>query len=59
MCEDAERLVVESQVLVVALRTASVVTALETRTRPEQFILDPANLPFHDRIRGTYRGICW
>jgi GDP-mannose 6-dehydrogenase len=59
MCEDAERLVVESQVLVVALRTASVVTALETRTRPEQFILDLANLPFHDRIRGTYRGICW
>jgi GDP-mannose 6-dehydrogenase len=59
MCEEPDRLVDESQVLVVALRTDAVLRALEARTRPDQFIVDLANLPARERIRGTYRGICW
>ena len=59
MCEDVGRLVDESQVLVVALRSDTVLEALQSRTRPDQFVLDLANLPCRDRIRGTYRGVCW
>jgi GDP-mannose 6-dehydrogenase len=59
MCDDPERLVVESQVIVVALRTDAVIRTLETRTRPDQFVLDLINLPCRDRIQATYRGVCW
>ena len=59
MCDDVDRLIDQSDVLVVALRTDPIVRALETRTRPDQFVLDLVRLPSEGVIHGTYRGVCW
>jgi GDP-mannose 6-dehydrogenase len=59
MSEEPEDVVDKSDVLVVALRTEPVLRALRTRTRPEQVVLDLANIPGRDEIRGSYRGVCW
>ena len=59
MCEDVDRLIDQSDVLIVALRTEPIVRALETRTKPTQFVLDLVRLPSEGEIHGTYRGVCW
>jgi GDP-mannose 6-dehydrogenase len=59
MCDDPVRLIDKSDVLVIALRTEPVLRALQTRARPEQFLLDLANVPGREQLRGTYRGVCW
>jgi GDP-mannose 6-dehydrogenase len=59
MCDDLGRLIDESQVLVVGLRNDAVVRALGARTRPDHVLLDLVNLPERERLRGTYRGVCW
>ena len=49
----------ESEVVVVGLRTAEVVSELVARCRPEQLIIDLVNFPERARLRGQYQGICW
>ena len=59
MSDDLAGLIEEAQVLVVGLRTDSVLTALRERCRPDHFVLDLVNLPDREALPGTYRGVCW
>jgi GDP-mannose 6-dehydrogenase len=59
MTGDVEKLVHESDVLVVATRTPEVLAALQTQTRPEQLLLDVAVLPDREAHQARYRGVCW
>lgn len=59
MTSDVEQLVQQAEVLVVAMKTPEVLAALETRTRPEQLLLDIAVLPDREAYRASYRGVCW
>jgi GDP-mannose 6-dehydrogenase len=59
MSDDPGAVIDASQAIVVGLRTPIVLRALQTRGRPDHFILDLVNLPERERLAGTYRGICW
>jgi GDP-mannose 6-dehydrogenase len=59
MCEDPGRVIDETQILVVGLRTDAVLKELRTRCRPDHFVLDVVNLPDRALIKGTYQGVCW
>jgi GDP-mannose 6-dehydrogenase len=59
MTGDIEQLVREADVLVVATRTPEVLAALQAHTRPEQLLLDVANLPDREAHQARYRGVCW
>ena len=59
MSDDLGRLVDESEVLVVGLRSPAVVEVLRDRTRTDHFILDLVNLPDRQLLKGTYQGVCW
>ena len=59
MCDDLPRLIADSQLLVVGLKTPPVVAALQAATRPDQVLLDLVNLPERAKLQGHYRGICW
>lgn len=41
------------------MKTPEVLAALETRTRPEQLLLDIAVLRDREAHRASYRGVCW
>lgn len=58
MTTDLEALVDRSEVLVVAMKTPEVLAAL-ARTRPEQIVLDLAQLPDRQAGQAAYRGVCW
>ena len=59
MTSDVEQLVREADVLVVATRIPEVLAALQAHTRPEQLLLDVANLPDREAHQARYRGVCW
>jgi len=59
MTTDLDELVRSSDVLVVAMKNASVLDALERHTRPEQMLLDIAGLPDPTAQRASYQGVCW
>jgi GDP-mannose 6-dehydrogenase len=58
MTMDVQRLVARSDVLVVAMKSSEVLAALDT-TRPEQIVLDLAQLPARRAGEALYRGVCW
>jgi GDP-mannose 6-dehydrogenase len=58
MTMDVQRLVARSDVLVVAMKSPEVLAALDT-TRPEQIVLDLAQLPARRAGEALYRGVCW
>jgi GDP-mannose 6-dehydrogenase len=59
MTTELDQLVRDSDVLVVAMKNASVLDALERHTRPEQILLDIAGLPDPTAQRAAYQGVCW
>jgi GDP-mannose 6-dehydrogenase len=59
MTTELDQLVKESDVLVVAMKNASVLDALERHTRPDQILLDIAGLPDPTAQRASYQGVCW
>jgi GDP-mannose 6-dehydrogenase len=48
-----------SQAVIVSLATEPVLRVLQSRGRPDHFILDLVNLPNKRALPGLYRGICW
>jgi GDP-mannose 6-dehydrogenase len=56
---DLAAVIAESEVLVVGLTDAQIATALETKTRPDQVVIDLARLPNGDRLPARYEGLCW
>jgi GDP-mannose 6-dehydrogenase len=59
MTTELEQLVRGSDVLVVAMKNASVLDALERHTRPDQVLLDIVGLPDPTAQRAAYQGVCW
>lgn len=59
MTTDLDQLVSESDILVVAMKSASVLDALARHTRPEQMLLDIVSLPDPAAQRASYQGVCW
>jgi GDP-mannose 6-dehydrogenase len=59
MSDDLGGIIDQSQVVVVSLRTDEVVSALQAQTRPDHVVLDLANLPARNTLRGMYQGVCW
>jgi len=41
------------------LTDAQIAKALETKTRPDQVVIDLARLPNGDRLPARYEGLCW
>jgi len=58
MTTDIQKLVERADVLVVAMKSPEVLNAL-ARTRPDQIVLDLAQLPERRAGQAAYRGICW
>jgi len=56
---DLAAVIAESEVLVVGLTDAQIAKALETKTRPDQVVIDLARLPNGDRLPARYEGLCW
>jgi GDP-mannose 6-dehydrogenase len=59
MTSELDQLVGECDVLVVAMKNASVLDALERHTRADQILLDIAGLPDPTAQRALYQGVCW
>lgn len=59
MTDDLKKLVQESDVLVVSMKTPEVVAALAAHTRSDQLLLDIAVLPDRTAHRAQYLGVCW
>lgn len=59
MTDDLPKLIAESEVLIVAMKNAPVIEALDAHTRPEQFLLDLVGLPDRERQGARYQGVCW
>jgi hypothetical protein len=58
MTTDVAKLVERSEVLVVAMKSPEVLSAI-ARTRPEQLVLDLAQLPDRRAGQASDRGVCW
>jgi GDP-mannose 6-dehydrogenase len=56
---DLAEVIAGSDVLVIGLNDARVVAGLAEHVRPEQVIVDLANLAPRDGLPGTYEGLCW
>ena len=52
-------LIDQAQVVVVGLRSDTVVSELRRRSRSDHFVLDLVKLPDPEALRGIYRGVCW
>jgi GDP-mannose 6-dehydrogenase len=59
MRRDLESVVAESDLLVVGLANAATVVGLVKHVRPDQIVLDLANMAGRDGLRGQYVGLCW
>jgi GDP-mannose 6-dehydrogenase len=59
MTDDLEQLMRQAEVLVVAMKTPAVLTALEEYTRPGQLVLDVTGLPQRETQHAGYQGVCW
>jgi GDP-mannose 6-dehydrogenase len=59
MCAEPGPVIDESEVLVIGLRTPTVVDELLARCRKDHVIVDLVHLPNHEQLRGQYRGVCW
>jgi GDP-mannose 6-dehydrogenase len=58
MTTDVDALVDKSELLVVAMKSPEVLAAVG-RTRPDQHVLDLAQLPDRRAGEAQYRGVCW
>ncbi len=58
MTADINKLVERSDVLVVAMKSPEVLSAI-ARARPDQIVLDLARLPERRAGQAVYRGVCW
>lgn len=56
---DLGALIQRSEILVVGLQDADIITALHEQARADQFILDLVNIPERQQLRGEYQGVCW
>ena len=59
MSDDLADVIDQSEAVVVALSAAEIVVELETRSRPEQIVLDLVNLPRPNALKAIYHGVCW
>jgi GDP-mannose 6-dehydrogenase len=59
MTADLQSLVQGSDVLVVAMKTPEVLSALAAHTREDQLLLDIAGLADPSAQRAAYQGVCW
>lgn len=59
MSNDLPKLIRESDVLIVGMKSAEALAALKAHTRPEQILLDIAGLPDRTAHRARYQGVCW
>jgi GDP-mannose 6-dehydrogenase len=58
MTAELVKLVERSEILVVAMKTPEVLSAI-ARARPDQMVLDLAQLPDRRIVNAEYRGVCW
>jgi GDP-mannose 6-dehydrogenase len=58
MTTDVEQLIERSEILVVAMKSPEVMNAI-ARARPDQLVLDLAQLPDRRAGEADYRGVCW
>jgi GDP-mannose 6-dehydrogenase len=56
---DLETVIAESEMVVIALKDARVLSALKAHTRDDQTLLDLVNLSAASELRGRYSGLCW
>jgi GDP-mannose 6-dehydrogenase len=59
MRHDLESVVAESELLVVGLADVATVAGLVKHVRPDQVVLDLANMSGREALRGQYVGLCW
>jgi GDP-mannose 6-dehydrogenase len=59
MTDDVVSLVRNADVLVVAMKSADVLAALEAHTREDQLLLDIVGLADRDAHQAAYQGVCW
>jgi GDP-mannose 6-dehydrogenase len=59
MSDDLASVIDQAQVVVVGLRSDTVVSELRRRCRSDHFVLDLVKLPDPEALRGMYRGVCW
>jgi len=59
MIDSCEKLIADSKVVVVGLKTPELVAALQKNLRDEHTVLDLVNLPDRAKLRGRYVGCCW
>jgi GDP-mannose 6-dehydrogenase len=59
LCDSIERVVHESEVIIVGNRSDEFADAL-TRTMPDQIVIDLVRLPIDgSQVKAEYRGLCW
>lgn len=59
MCEDVGTMIAWADVLVVGLRSETILRALRERMRPDQILVDVTRIPDREGLVGAYRGLCW
>jgi len=59
MREDIESVIGESDILVVGLSDKKIFEALARHVRKDQLVLDLANIPQREKLRGQVMGLCW
>jgi hypothetical protein len=59
MREDIESVIGESDILVVGLSDKKIFEALARHVRKDQLVLDLANIPQRETLRGQVMGLCW
>ena len=59
MCSTLEEIVKESDVVIIGLGSADLISQLAGALRTDQIVLDLVNAPGRERIPGRYRGVCW
>lgn len=59
MRTSAEAIIDAADVVVVGLRDDALMDVLHARLRDDQLVLDLVNVPNREKLKGTYRGVCW
>ena len=59
LIEKCEDLLAQSEAIIIGLHNPSIVETLFEHTRDSHWLLDLVNVPYQDRLKGSYQGICW
>lgn len=59
MSDDLGTLIDRAEVVVIGLRSETVISRLRQHCRLDHFVLDLVKLPNAKELPGTYRGVCW